>query len=90
MITRDELKQIGFKEIPHYTVGNSLIYDLGRERHFSIICVGTPNEAVFICQADKKDYRKITDLVCVHNWDYDGFITIEKIKSLISGIVTSK
>lgn len=85
-MSRDELKELGFKEIPHFTITNSLIYDLGRERHLSIGCVGTPNEVVFICQSDHDDNKKIEDLVCVRNYDYDGYTTIEVIKNLISSI----
>ncbi len=80
MLTNDDLIKLGFKPIPHFTIGNSVTYDLGRGRHLSAGNVGTPNEMVFICATDYKDKTNITDLVCLHNYDYDGYITEEKIK----------
>ncbi len=85
-MTNQNLIDLGFKEIPHFTVTNSVIYPLGRNRHLSAGSVGTPNEMLFISATDDKDERKITDLICLHNYDYDGFLTIEKVKSLISAI----
>lgn len=83
-MTNYDLIQIGFKEIPHFTIANSVIYPLGRHRHLSAGCVGTPNEMLWICETDHENQTKITDLVCIHNWDYDGALTIEKVKALIN------
>lgn len=85
-ITNDDLIKIGFKSIPNFTVTNSVIYDLGRNRYLSAGDVGTPNEMVFICETDAKDKNKITDTICLHNYDYDGFITEEKVKALIESL----
>ena len=85
-ISREELISIGFYELAHFTVMNNLLYDLGRKRHLSIGCLGTPNEMVFICQKDNSKTKKIDDLVCLRNWDYDGFTTIEAMKSIIQSI----
>ncbi len=85
-MTKEEVKKIGFKEIPHYTVMNNLIYELGRGRHLSIGCIGTPNEVLFVCERDKDNPKQINDAVCLHNYDYDGYITEEKLKNLVSGI----
>ncbi len=85
-MTEDDLIKIGFKRIPHFTVMNSLVYDLGRRRHLSIGCVGTPNEMIFLCEADYKSEKKIDDSICVHNYDYDGYVTEERIDALIFGI----
>ena len=82
-MTNDDLIKIGFKEIPHFTVGNMVTYDLKRKRILSAGSVGTPNEMLFICEIDEKNDKKITDLICLHNYDYDGYLTIEKVKSLI-------
>lgn len=83
-MTNQDLINIGFKEIPHFTISNSVVYDLGRNRQLSAGCVGTPNEMLWICEIDKNDNNKITDLVCLHNFDYDKELTIEKVKTLIS------
>jgi hypothetical protein len=80
---RQDLLNIGFKEIPYFTIGNSLIFDIGRFRYISVSSLGTPNEFVWICQASRKDLSKVTDLVCIHNYDYDGYITLDKVKSII-------
>jgi len=77
---------MGFERIPHFTVANALIYQLGRNRRLSIGCIGTPNEMLFICEFDLNDFRKTTDLVCLHNYDYDGYLTKEKLENLIASI----
>lgn len=86
-MTNEDLIRIGFEKIPHFTVTNAHIYKLGRHRHISIQCVGTPNEMMYICETSDQKEKKITDLVCLHNYDYDGFITEEKIKNIITGII---
>ena len=88
-MTREELISIGFKEIPHFTIMNSLIYDLGRNRQLSIGDIGNPNEMVYLCERDYDDPRKITDLVCIRNYDYDGYTELEDIKLLIKVICNS-
>ncbi|MDH3382042.1 MAG: hypothetical protein OEL54_05015 [Flavobacteriaceae bacterium] len=85
-MTNDDLIAIGFKEIPHFTIANSVIYQLGRHRHLSAGCVGTPNEMLWICETDAENEKDISDLICVHNYDYEGVLTIEKVKNLINTI----
>lgn len=89
-MSRNELIEMGFKEMEHFTVGNSLTFELGRNRHLSVSCLGDPNETVFICEVDKFEPKKINDLICLHNYDYDGYVTIQKITLLIAGIGISK
>jgi len=83
-ITESDLINLGFEKIPHYTVTNALIYELGRNRYLSIGCVGTPNEMLWICSRDNLDEKKVTDLICIHNYDYDKYITNDKIKQIIN------
>ena len=83
---RLNLLDVGFQEIPHFTITNNLIYDLGRNRHLSFGSIETPNEMLFICEVDDKDSRKITDLVCLKNYDYDGYTSIDQIKTIITTI----
>jgi len=73
---------IGFKEFSYHTVGNSVSYNLGRRRYLSAVCIGQGNEALFLCEKSEVG-NHYTDLVCIHNRDYDGFITLEKVKALI-------
>lgn len=83
MITKEDALKIGFKSIGHFTVGDNLHFDLGRDRQLSISCLGTPNEMVFLCQLDNDNLKVITDLVCIHNYDYDGFLTIDRLLDFI-------
>lgn len=90
-MTNEDLISVGFKPMPHYTVANSVVYDLGRDRQLSAGCVGTPNETLFIMELkEDEDNIVISDLVCLHNYDYDGYMTIEKVKGLITLITNKK
>ncbi len=87
---RQELIDLGFKEMSHFTIMNSLTYDLGRNRQLSFGSIGTANEMLYICEVDNSDNpTKVTDLVCLRNYDYDGYTSIEEIKGII-GILSSK
>lgn len=81
---RSTLIELGFKELPHSTITASLTYDLDRNRQLSFGSIQTPNEMLYIYEVDEKDPRKITNLVCLRNFDYDGYTSIEHIKSLIT------
>ena len=90
VLSEDDLLSIGFERIPHFTVNRAMIYQLGRNRHLSVGDVGTPNEMIFICESDKDDYRKITDLICLHNFDYDGYLSKHKLETLIKCLGVSQ
>jgi hypothetical protein len=81
---RSTLIELGFKELPHSTITASLTYDLGRNRQLSFGSIQTPNEMLYIYEVDEKDPRKINDLVCLRNYDYDGYTSLEQIKTLIT------
>lgn len=89
-LTKQEVLKEGFNELPHFTVASNLIYDLGRGRHLSFGSVGTPNEVLFICQKDHKNPNKINNLVCLHNFDFDGYMDIHRLRLLINGVVSNK
>lgn len=89
-ITKKELTSLNFKPLEHYTILNSFIYDLGRNRHLSIGAFGTPNETVFICETCNEDSKKITDLICLHNYDYDGYISKRKLRDIIKLLDSKK
>lgn len=82
-MNKEDLLEIGFEEIPHFTIGDSIIYNLKRNKFISISCVGTPNEMVFLCERDKDDPRCINDLIAIRNFDYDGYTSLDWIKNLI-------
>lgn len=83
-VTKDSLIDLGFKEIPHFTITQNLVFDLGRNRSLAVGSVGTPNEVMFICQEEPP--KTIESLVCVHNYDYDGYLTMQRVKDIIAGI----
>lgn len=87
-LTDNDLISIGFTECGHI-VSNSLKISLRRNRYLVAMCVGQGNEAVFICEKSKVG-NHYTDLVCVHNRDYDGFITLKKLKAFIKWFVGDK
>lgn len=82
-MTNVDLLGIGFKEVPTFTIGKNVLYDLGRNRQLSVSCVGTPNEMLFISEVDSEDRCKVLDAICLHNWDYDGELKLEKVKAII-------
>lgn len=85
-MTNEDLIRIGFKKIPTLTIVDGVICDLGRDRQLLVGYVGTPNETVWITQSKDDDYTIITDMVCLHNYDYDGYLTETKIKTIIMAI----
>ncbi len=90
MLKEDDLLKLGFKRISHFTIGSSLIFDLNRNRNLSFSNIGTPNEVLFLCQNDEQDKRLITDLICLHNYDFDGYMTLKRIKKLIKILMNNR
>ena len=86
-MTNQDLVELGFKEVPHFTVGNIVNYDLGRERMLSASDVGSPCEMLYIIQSTDSH---VEDAVVIHNYDYDGYLTVEKVTGLISLITKEK
>lgn len=52
-------------------------YALGRNRYLTVTLPGTSNEMLSL--VDRVDMA----VVILHNWDYDGPLTLEKINALI-------
>jgi hypothetical protein len=84
MLSEEILLNIGFKNLPHFTIGNIMTYNLTRNRSLSIGSAGTPNEMLTICEHDNNDYKKITDIIVLHNYDYDGYLSESKLNDLIN------
>jgi len=89
MLNIDDLEKMGFEALPTFTVANSRIYKLGRHRHISIGNIGTPNETMWICETNDQNEKEITDAICIHNYDYDGYLNEKKIQTIINAIVGS-
>jgi len=85
-MTKQDFLDIGFKELPHLSILNSLIYDLGRRRIISAGNVGTANEMIWICEKNRGDDKQIDDLICLSNYDFDGLVEKKTILSLIKCI----
>ena len=83
-VTRDWLKSVGFEEVPTFTVMNSLTLHLTRGRILSIGCVNEPNEMMFMQQMGEDNIAE--DLICVHNYDYDGYLTKPRMSQLYFGL----
>jgi hypothetical protein len=84
-ITRESLKKLGFVEVPHFTIGKVMTFKMGGRRVLSISDVGTPNEMMFIGQLTRHEDR-YDDLVRVHNYDFDGYMTQERMEALLKGL----
>lgn len=81
-ITEDQLLYLEFTKIPHFTIGNDRIKDLGRNRYLSLGSLGTPNEMLFICEKNNSDDSYPEEIICLHNYDYDGYLTFKKLKKI--------
>lgn len=81
-ITEDQLLYLGFSKIPHFTIGNDRLKDLGRNRYISLSSLGTPNEMIFICEKNESDDLYPEEIINLHNFDYDGYITFNKLKKI--------
>lgn len=60
---------------------------IGRRRRLSVT-VENGNQYVYLEEFDEKDYRKIVDLICIFNGDYDGILmlhTFQNMYSLLAG-----
>jgi len=78
----DILKKHGFVELQHEIFPNLFVLSVGRYRKIKIASLNTTNEVVFISQLDYNERKE--DLVCLHNFDYDGYFTEEKLANLLS------
>jgi hypothetical protein len=83
-LTKERVLELGFKELPHFTVMDSLIYNLGRNRQLSIGCIGTCNEFMYISEIDEEDSREVNELICIHNYDFNGYLTEEKLSLILT------
>lgn len=84
MLNREQVLELGFYEMPHFTIGNSLIFHLGRRRFLSLSCLATPNEMLFMYEVNQDNTKKIDDSVILSNFDYDGYLTLEELTLLLS------
>lgn len=82
-MTTDDLVRLGLNPLPHFTIMNSHVKYLGRNKFISVGNVGTPNEMVYLYEVHDYEPRKIMELINIHNYDYDGYLTEEKLVNLL-------
>lgn len=82
-LSYEDLVSLGFKALPQ---SNTLRYPLGRCRFLSAMCIGQGNESIWICCEANGE---ISDLVCLHNRDFDGPLTLSRIISLLKWFATN-
>lgn len=83
-ITKEWLVKLKFEKVPHFTVNNAYTLNVGRKRIISVGNVGTPNEMIWLCQINSTDEKKIDDLICLRNYDYDGYTHVHTLQNIIS------
>ena len=79
-LIEQQLCEMGFRKPNRSKLEVSYKYPLGRGRFLSAMCLGTPNESVWLCYKGDEGSTEIADLICMHNYDYDGELTKEKEK----------
>lgn len=80
IMSPDDLIKIGFVDNTYIKIFPMFSYALGRNRFISIHSVGTPNEMVYLTEEENKEVKA---LFVFSNYDYDGYLTIEKLLNLI-------
>jgi galactitol-specific phosphotransferase system IIC component len=85
-MTKQDVLNIGFTEIHHFTIRGNLIYDLGRNRHLSLACLGTPNEMLFLIEINDAFSKEVKDIITIRNYDYDGYLKLSDLTDLITAI----
>tara|TARA_R110000851_G_scaffold87648_1_gene191056 strand:- start:21205 stop:21501 length:297 start_codon:yes stop_codon:yes gene_type:complete len=83
------IEACGFKPIPHFTIGDSVTYDLGRNRYLSVNSAGTPNEMLFLCEREPNKVV-VNNLIVLSNYDYDGLLTVKRVDDLIELLTSPK
>lgn len=78
-LTPEWLERMGFIHNPIVLLSRQYLIKLGRDRMLSVSDAGTPNEILFIQEVDGE---KVTDLVCIHNFDYDGKLHVHQLQNL--------
>ena len=82
-LTEDVLLKCGFEKLPHMTVTNSMMLDIGRGRQISIGDIDNCNQMMWLQSIAGK---KVTDLICLHNYDYDGWLYVHKLQNIVKSL----
>lgn len=82
-LRREQCLDLGFKESPHPTIMESMVYDLSSRRLLSLGCLGHGNEVIFLCEKSQVGDH-YTDFICLHNRDLDGPLTLDRLKMIVN------
>lgn len=82
-MTDTDLIEIGFKKVTTPTVGNVLVFDLGKNYQIATFNVTNTSGSVFFEAVYPENPNKPLMLSCPHNFSFDGVLTVEKIKYYI-------
>lgn len=77
------LKCPQLKQNPISIIQFSYYLDLGRNKILSLSDIGLGNEMICLCEIDAKDKTKITNVIFLHNIDYDGRISLNKFQNIV-------
>ena len=81
-MTYRDLIDIGFVAVPKSKDG--VIYQFSKDRYLYAVGIGTSDEMLSVCEIEEDDKKIVTDCICVHAYEYDGSLTIEKVKKSIN------
>ena len=84
-MTKEQAINLGFVPFHQFTVTDSFTYPLERNKVLSFGCIGTPNEMLFLGQLNDAE-NGYDDLICLHNYNYDGNITEKKLNRIIEAL----
>lgn len=82
MITERELVRMGFLQVAPHNTTRVWVRELGRDRYLLLGDVGSPNEMLFICEGALD--QTPSDAVCLHNFDFEGPLTTQKIEEFLA------
>lgn len=86
---KEELLKLGFIENPMMTIIHCFNYFIESKYNTNTVTIsdlGTPNEVIAFRNGDSRLNNHKDDLVFLHNFDYHGYISLERIKSLMYGL----
>ena len=89
-LTREELIGMGFRELDHFTIQNSMVYDIGRNRQLSIGSLGTFNEMMFLVEMNNEQKDVCDAVIVIHNYDFDGPLTKKKVRMLVEALDSNR
>ena len=78
----EDLMKLGFKKIPGVIpMFEKYNFVLTMDRRISVCNINTGNELMWLCSVEKSG--SISDAVCIHNYDINGELTIDKVKGFV-------